>query len=54
MGVYWDPVLNQVHGEERFISYPYSPVKVIIIPTNEEVIIAPDVLEITNSCTSLV
>ncbi len=47
MGVYWDPSLNQVRGEERFISYPHSPVKVIIIPTNEEVMIARDVVRIT-------
>jgi acetate kinase len=46
MGVYWDPELNQVRGEERFISYPHSPVKVIIIPTNEEVMIARDVQQI--------
>jgi acetate kinase len=46
MGVYWDPELNQVRGEERFISYPHSPVKVIIIPTNEEVMIARDVEQI--------
>jgi acetate kinase len=43
MGVYWDPALNQVRGEETFISFPHSPVKVIIIPTNEEVMIARDV-----------
>ena len=46
MGVYWDPALNQVRGEERFISYPHSPVKVFIIPTNEEVMIARDVEKI--------
>jgi acetate kinase len=43
MGVYWDPALNQVRGKETFISFPHSPVKVIIIPTNEEVMIARDV-----------
>lgn len=42
MGVYWDPALNQVRGEEAFLNYPHSPVKVIIIPTNEEVMIARD------------
>lgn len=47
MGVYWDPALNQVRGEEKFISYPHSPVKVMIIPTNEEVMIARDVVQIT-------
>ncbi|MFC0472686.1 acetate kinase [Halalkalibacter kiskunsagensis] len=46
MGVYWDPALNQVRGEERCISYPHSPVKVMIIPTNEEVMIARDVVKI--------
>ncbi|WP_449537249.1 acetate kinase [Ferdinandcohnia sp. Marseille-Q9671] len=47
MGVYWDPVLNQVRGKETFISYPHSPVKVIVIPTNEEVMIARDVIRLT-------
>ncbi|MBD1380121.1 acetate kinase [Metabacillus arenae] len=46
MGVYWDPALNKVRGEETFISYPHSPVKVIIIPTNEEVMIARDVVKL--------
>ncbi|MEH7108525.1 acetate kinase [Bacillus sp. JJ1764] len=44
MGVYWDPSLNKVRGEEAFVNYPHSPVKVIIIPTNEEVMIARDVI----------
>jgi acetate kinase len=44
MGVYWDPSLNKVRGEEAFINYPHSPVKVIVIPTNEEVMIARDVV----------
>ncbi|AST92850.1 acetate kinase [Sutcliffiella cohnii] len=48
MGVYWDPTLNQVRGKEAFINYPHSPVKVIIIPTNEEVMIARDVLRLAN------
>ncbi|MHC5251892.1 acetate kinase [Listeria kieliensis] len=43
MGIYWDPALNQVHGEEAFLNYPHSPVKVIVIPTNEELMIARDV-----------
>ncbi|MEK5441526.1 MULTISPECIES: acetate kinase [unclassified Fredinandcohnia] len=47
MGVYWDPVLNKVRGKETFISYPHSPVKVIVIPTNEEVMIARDVMRLT-------
>lgn len=46
MGVYWDPALNKVRGEEAFISYPHSPVKVLIVPTNEEVMIARDVVRL--------
>jgi acetate kinase len=48
MGVYWDPALNKVRGEEAFISYPHSPVKVLVIPTNEEVMIARDVQRIAS------
>lgn len=47
MGVYWDPYLNKVRGKEAFISYPHSPVKVLIIPTNEEVMIARDTVRLT-------
>jgi acetate kinase len=47
MGVYWDPALNNVRGKEAFVNYPHSPVKVIIIPTNEEVMIARDVERLT-------
>jgi len=47
MGVYWDPEANKAHGDERFISYPFSPVKVLVIPTNEEVMIARDVMRIS-------
>lgn len=49
MGVYWDPRLNTgLRGEEAFINYPHSPVKVIVIPTDEEVVIARDVLKFGN------
>lgn len=48
MGVYWDPTLNKISGEESFINYPHSPVKVMVIPTNEEVMIARDVSRIAN------
>ncbi|AJD91764.1 acetate kinase [Jeotgalibacillus malaysiensis] len=47
MGVYWDPALNKTRGEEAFINYPHSPVKVIVIPTDEEVMIARDVTRLT-------
>ncbi len=47
MGVYWDPALNKLRGDERFISYPHSPVKVMVIPTDEEVMIARDVMRLS-------
>ncbi|TFD98224.1 acetate kinase [Jeotgalibacillus sp. R-1-5s-1] len=47
MGIYWDPALNKTRGEEAFINYPHSPVKVMVIPTNEEVMIARDVTRLT-------
>ena len=48
MGVYVDPDLNKIRGKEAFISYPHSPVKVIVIPTNEEVMIARDTVRLAN------
>ncbi|MGB5946445.1 acetate kinase [Paenisporosarcina sp.] len=48
MGVYMDPDLNKIRGKEAFISYPHSPVKVIVIPTNEEVMIARDTVRLAN------
>lgn len=47
MGVYWDPALNSLRGDERYISYPHSPVKVMVIPTDEEVMIARDVVRLS-------
>lgn len=47
MGIYWDPTLNHAaRGKEQVISYPHSPVKVIVIPTNEEVMIARDTIRL--------
>ncbi|WP_153464773.1 acetate kinase [Sediminibacillus terrae] len=46
MGVYWDPSLNNIRGKEAFINYPHSPVKVFVIPTNEEVMIARDTVRL--------
>lgn len=48
MGVYWDPEMNKVRGQEAFINYPHSPVKVLVIPTNEEVMIARDVIRLAS------
>lgn len=46
MGIYWDSKKNEaMRGEEGFINYPHSPVKVIVIPTNEEVMIARDTVK---------
>jgi len=48
MGVYLDKDLNKIRGKEAFISFPHSPVKVIVIPTNEEVMIARDTVRLAN------
>lgn len=47
MGVYWDPIKNDTRGKEAFLNYPHSPVKVLVIPTNEEVVIARDTVRVT-------
>ena len=46
MGVYWDKDLNRTSGKEVFINAPYSPVKVMVIPTNEEIMIVRDTVKI--------
>lgn len=46
MGVYWDSTLNNIRGKEGFINYSHSPVKVLVIPTDEEVVIARDTVEV--------
>lgn len=48
MGVYFDPDLNNIRGMEVSLSFPYSPVKVLVIPTNEEVMIAKDTVRVCN------
>lgn len=32
-------------GEEGYINYPHSPVKVLVVPTDEEVMISRDVIK---------
>ena len=44
LGVKMDAEANKVRGEERVISAPDSKVKVLLIPTNEELMIARDTL----------
>ena len=46
MGVKMDEDANKVRGEERVISAPDSKVTVLLIPTNEELMIAMDTAEI--------
>ena len=48
LGVKLDDEKNHVRGEEIEISTPDSPVKVFVIPTNEELVIARDTLEIVS------
>lgn len=48
MGVKVDPELNKIRGKEMVISTPDSSVKVVVIPTDEEFMIASDTLEIVN------
>lgn len=42
MGVELDAEANQVRGEEKIISTPASKVKVVVVPTDEELTIARD------------
>jgi acetate kinase len=47
MGVKIDKALNKtIHGDEAVISTPDSKVKVVVIPTDEELMIATDTLNI--------
>lgn len=46
MGIKLDPARNQVRGEEALISADDSRVKVWVIPTNEELMIAQDTAEL--------
>ena len=49
LGVKLDPEKNKVRGEEIEISTPDSPIKVYVIPTNEELVIARDTLAIVSA-----
>lgn len=48
LGIKLDLVKNKVRGEEMVISRDDSPVKIILIPTNEELMIARDTLSIVS------
>ncbi|RYM06931.1 acetate kinase [Sporolactobacillus sp. THM7-7] len=47
MGVYCDPERNKIGGKEAFINASHSPVKIMVIPTNEEVMIARDTVRLS-------
>lgn len=47
LGIEIDPEKNNIRGEEIEITKPNSKVKVFVIPTNEELMIARDTVEIT-------
>ncbi len=49
LGIKVDDAKNKVRGEEIDIATPDSKVRVFVIPTNEELVIARDTLEILNS-----
>ena len=48
MGIKLDPEKNDVRGKDRIISLDDSRVKVLLIPTNEELMIARDTLRLSN------
>ena len=49
LGIKLDAEKNKVRGEERIISTDDSRVKVLLIPTNEELMIAKDTVEIVSN-----
>jgi len=49
LGIVIDAEKNAVRGKERFISTDDSPIKVMVIPTNEEYMIARDTFEIVSA-----
>lgn len=46
MGAVLDPVKNKVRGKEATVSTDDSKVKIMVVPTNEELMIARDTLEL--------
>ena len=48
IGIKLDPEKNDVRGKDRIISSDDSRVKVLLIPTNEELMIARDTLRLSN------
>jgi acetate kinase len=48
LGITLDNEKNKVRGQEKIISADNSKVKALVIPTNEELVIARETLEILN------
>lgn len=48
LGIHFDLSKNNVRGEERILSTEGSPVKILLIPTNEELMIAQDTADIVS------
>lgn len=46
LGITLDPIANDIRGEERIISTPDSKVTAMVVPTNEELAICRDTVEI--------
>ena len=49
MGAELDPVRNKVRGKATVISTDESRCKILLIPTDEELVIAQDTMEILNA-----
>ena len=49
LGIKLDIAANNVRGKEALISTADSPIKVLVVPTNEELVIARDTKEIVGN-----
>ena len=49
LGIKLDEVANNVRGKEAIISTADSPIKVMVVPTNEELVIARDTKEVVEN-----
>jgi len=49
IGIKLDPEKNKIRGQEAIVSTPDSKIKVLVIPTNEELMIAKDTRDLVES-----
>ena len=49
LGIEIDPEINRIRGEEILLSTPNSSIKVVVIPTDEEYLIASDTMELVSN-----